>query len=183
MAKKKIDLADEIKKAEDTLMGTRLTKLNQLVNAKEEHDKAVKKAHDDETKAFQEMLKSFAERVPQLSQLAEKVSKLAELPEIPIPNKEEKMFFGAHEYRDLGNNTRLGIGIRIPPVGYGEAHRAMLDCKGSWITYKMHKSDFSCDDIRDTDNAYDRRHHANSKEFMLAALEWEKQLIALVDSL
>jgi len=177
--KKKIDLVAEIKKAE----GTRLTKLNQLVTAKEEHDKAVKKAHDEETKEFQEMVKNFAKRVPYLSLLAEQASKLVKLPEIPIPNKEEKMSFGAYEYRELDDTSHLGIGVHAPAVGYGDPHRTMMNCKGEWIRFDNHKDRFSCNCIADSDNAYDRRHYVNSKEFMLAALEWEKQVIALVDSL
>jgi len=184
--KKKIDLVAEIKKAEGTLMGTRLTKLNQLVTAKEEHDKAVKKAHDDELKSYRGLLADFMKRVPYLSLLAEQLSKLAKLPEVPLTFPEKTYIFGAYTYTDLENKTQWGIGAMNPPQSvYGEARYIVVGATGDWITYNKHNTrNFGCDHLNDTYIVgVGSRYYPDSKEFMLAALEWEKQVIALVDSL
>ena len=186
MAKKKIDLVAEIKKAEGTLMGARITKLNQLVTAKEEHGKAVKKAHEDELKIYQGLVDDFIKRVPYLSMLVDQLSKLAKLPEVPLAFPEKTYIFGAYTYTDLDNKTQWGIGAKKPAESvYNSPSYIMVGATGKWITYNTHKDrNFSCDQLNDTYIVgVGSRYYPDSKEFMLAALEWEKQVIALVDQL
>lgn len=186
MAKQKIDLVAEIKKAEGKRMGARIIKLNQLVTAKEEHDKAVKKAHDDELKDFQGLLADFIKRVPYLSLLVDQLSKLTTLPTVPLSFPEKTYIFGAYPYTDLNNKTQWGIGAKKPAESvYNSPSYILVGATGKWIAYNTHKDrNFSCDQLNDNYIVgVGSRYYPDSKEFMIAALEWEKTLLATVDAL
>ena len=186
MAKQKIDLVAEIKKAEGKRMGARIIKLNQLVTAKEEHDKAVKKAHDDELKEFQGLLADFIKRVPYLSLLVDQLSKLTTLPTVPLTFPEKTYIFGAYTYTDLNGKTQWGIGAKKPAASvYNTPSYILLGVTGEWVTYNKHKDrNFSCDQLKDNYIVgVGSRYYPDSKEFMIAALEWEKTLLATVDAL
>lgn len=185
MAKKKIDLAAEIKKAEGTLMGARIIKLNQLVTAKEEHDKAVKQAHEDELNTYKDLIADFMKRVPYLSLLVEQLSKLAKLPEVTIQLADTKWVFSAHKYDDANRKPCFGIGAKQPPsTAYASTYYIVVGPNGEWVTHKDNTThNMYCTNLVDNDNKYVRGHYPNSKEFMLAALEWEKTLLATVDAL
>ena len=185
MTKKKIDPRTASKKAEQDLMAVRLEKVNKLAAAKEAHDKAVKKAQEDELLDYSKQLDLFMKRAPDLVQMAAQVSKLATLPTVKIGKfwlGEEEYTFGASTYRTTNHTQLTCIGAIRPREGYGDAHYIVIGPDGQWVTNREtdeHGTYFEQLENKTSEN----RMRPNAKDFMLAALEWEKQLYALVDSL
>ena len=184
-ASKSVDPREAIQQAEAKLNMARLNKLDSLVKAKEDHDAAVAKAIDDEFTAFNGLLEDFSKRVPFLSQVAFKLSKLATLPEVKFKTKEYEFVFSAHRYirREADDKLKSVFGIGVKHDCASTTYYSMFSPEGAWLKYpdlsEEHYS--SADDIyrKPTNDGY----HVTVKQFMQAAFEWEKQLLALVDSL
>ena len=184
-AAKTVDPMEAIKQAEAKLNMVRLNKLDSLVKAKEDHDAAVAKAVDDEFTAFNVLLEDFSKRVPFLSQVASKLSKLATLPEVKFKTKEYEFAFSAYRYvrREADNTLKSVFGIGVQHNCSSTTYYSMFSPEGVWLKYPDLKEEHyrSTEDIyrKPTNDGY----HANVKQFMQAAFDWEKQLLALVDSL
>ena len=185
MDKKKIDPRTASKMAEQDLMAVRLEKVNKLAAAKETHDKAVKQALEEELIEYNKQLDLFMQRAPDLAQMASQVSKLATLPTVKMGTfwlGKEEYVFGATTYRANSNERRSCIGAIRPREGFGSASYIVIGPDGEWVTNRAsdeHMVNF--EQLKNTTS--ENRWRPNAKDFMLAALEWEKQLYALVDSL
>lgn len=185
MAKKKIDPRTASKLAEQDLMAVRLEKVNKLAAAKETHDKAVKKAQEDELLDYSKQLDLFMQRAPDLVKMATQVSKLATIPTVKMGKfwlGKEEYVFGATTYRASSNERRSCIGATRQREGFGSASYIVIGPDGEWVTSRA--SDEPMVHFEQLENkTSENRWRPNAKDFMLAALEWEKQLYALVDSL
>ena len=185
MTKKKIDPRTASKKAEQDLMAVRLEKVNKLAAAKEAHDNAVKKAQEDELRDYGKQLDKFMERAPDLVQMAAQVSKITNLPTVKVGKfflDKEEYVFGATTYRAKSGERRSCIGATRPREGFGSASYIVIGPDGEWVTSKVSDEQFVHFEQLENKTG-ENRWHPNAKDFMLAALEWEKQLYALVDSL
>ena len=132
------------------------------------------------------MLADFIKRVPYLSLLVDQLSKLTTLPTVPLTFPEKTYIFGAYPYTDLNGKTQWGIGAKKPAASvYNTPSYILLGVTGEWVTYNKHKDrNFSCDQLNDNYIVgVGSRYYPDSKEFMIAALEWEKTLLATVDAL
>lgn len=184
-ASKNVDPKEAIQQAEAKLNMVRLNKLDSLVKAKEDHDAAVAKAVEDEFAAFNTLLEDFSKRVPFLSQVATQLSKLAKLPEVKFKTKEYEFVFSAYRYtrREADNTLKSVFGIGVQHKCSSTTYYSMFSPEGVWLKYPDLKEEHyrSTEDIyrKPTNDGY----HANVKQFMQAAFDWEKQLLALVDSL
>ena len=185
MAKKKIDPRTASKKAEQDLMALRLDKVNKLAAAKETHDKAVKKAQEDELRDYSKQLDQFMKRAPDLVQMATLVSKLTKLPTVKMRKfwlDKEEYVFGATTYWNHNREQLMSIGATRQPEGMGSAKYLVIGPDGQWVTNKTaYEPSIYFQELEN--NIAENRMYPNAKDFMLAALEWEKQLYALVDSL
>ena len=185
MDTKKINPRTARKKADQDLMAMRLAKVNKLAAAKETHDKAVKQAQEDELHDYGKQLELFLKRAPDLVQMAAQVSKVATLPTVKMGKfwlGKEEYTFGATTYRAKSGERRSCIGATRPREGFGSANYIVIGPDGQWVTNREtdeHGTYF--EDLEN--NISENRMRPNAKDFMLAALEWEKQLYALVDSL
>lgn len=189
MTKKKIDPRTASKKAEQDLMAVRLEKVNKLAAAKETHDKAVKKAQEEELLEYSKQLDQFMKRAPDLVHMATQVSKLTTLPTVKIGKfwlDKEEYTFGAFRYTTNPYKSELEtkcIGAFRPAQGFGSPQYMVIGPDGQWIA-RGYTPDTPSPDFRHPIETIDeKRGYPNAKDFMLAALEWEKQLYALVDSL
>lgn len=183
MTTKKIDPRAASKQAERDLMATRMDKLNKLVEAKEAHDKAVQQAQDDELQDYSKQLDAFIKRVPELIQMASQVAKLATLPTVKMRKyfmDDTEYAFGATTYR-TNSRTQTCIGATRSREGFGSEKATVIGPDGQWVTNKFDVQGV-CFEKLETKTS-EKRWRPNAKDFMLAALEWEKQLYALVDSL
>lgn len=184
-ASKNVDPMEAIKQAEAKLNTVRLNKLDSLVKAKEDHDAAVAKAVDDEFASYNVLLEDFSKRVPFLSQVAAKLSKLATLPVVKFKTSEYEFAFSAYPYRrrEADNTLKSVFGIGVQHRCSSTTYYSMFSPEGAWLKYPDLKEEHysSAEDIyrKPAKDGY----HANVIQFMRAALDWEKQLIALVDSL
>ena len=184
-ASKNIDPMEAIKQAEAKLNISRLNKLNALVKAKEDHDVAVAKAVEDEFASFNAQLEDFSKRVPFLSQVAEKLSKLATLPVVKFKTSQYEFAFNAYRYtrREADNTLKSVFGIGVEHRCSSTTYYSMFSPEGVWLKYP----DLKEEHYRSTEDIYRKPtkdgYHANVIQFMRAALDWEKQLLALVDSL
>lgn len=185
MTKKKIDPRAASKQAEQTLMAVRLDKVNKLAAAKESHDRAVQQAQEDELRNYGKQLDLFMKRAPDLAQMATQVSKLTTLPTVKMRKfhmDTEEYTFGASTYRTKNHTQLTCIGAIRPREGFGSAKYIVIGPDGQWVTNK----DADVPSVffeKLVDKIDEKRWYPNAKDFMLAALEWEKQLYALVDSL
>lgn len=185
MAKKKIDPRIASKMAEQDLMAVRLEKVNKLAAAKETHDKAVKQAQEEELLEYSKQLDLFMQRAPDLAQMASQVSKLATLPTVKMGKfflDKEEYVFGATTYRAKSGERRSCIGATRPREGFGSASYVVIGPDGEWVTSRVSDEQFVHFEQLENKTG-ENRWRPNAKDFMLAALEWEKQLYALVDSL
>lgn len=184
-APKNIDPMEAIKQAEAKLNTVRLNKLDSLVKAKEDHDAAVAKAVEDEFASYNVLLEDFSKRVPFLSQVATKLTKLATLPVVKFKTSEYEFAFSAYPYRrrEADNTLKSVFGIGVQHRCSSTTYYSMFSPEGAWLKYPDLKEEHysSAEDIyrKPAKDGY----HANVIQFMRAALDWEKQLIALVDSL
>ena len=184
-ASKNIDPMEAIKQAEAKLNMVRLNKLDSLVKAKEDHDAAVAKAVDDEFASYNVLLEDFSKRVPFLSQVAAKLSKLATLPVVKFKTSQYEFAFSAYRYcrREADNTLKSVFGIGVEHKCSSTTYYSMFSPEGVWLKYPDLKEEHyrSTEDIyrKPTNDGY----HATVIQFMRAALDWEKQLLALVDSL
>lgn len=189
MAKKKIDPRTARKMAEQDLMAVRLEKVNKLAAAKETHDKAVKKAQEDELLDYRKQLDLFMKRAPDLVHMAIQVSKLANLPTVKMGKfwrDNDEYTFGAYRFTTNPYKSELEtkcIGAFRPHQGLGSPQYMVIGPDGQWISRGYTPDTPSPDFNYPTDTIDNDRWYPNVKDFMLAALEWEKQLYALVDSL
>jgi hypothetical protein len=171
--------------ADRDLMAMRLEKVNKLAEAKETHDKAVKQAQEDELRDYGKQLALFLKRAPDLVQMAAKVSKLTTLPTVKMRKfwlGKEEYTFGATTYRASSGERRSCIGATRPREGFGSANYIVIGPDGEWVTNREtdeHNTYFETLE----NNISENRMRPNAKDFMLAALDWEKQLYDLVDSL
>jgi hypothetical protein len=185
MAKKKTDPRTTRKQVEQDLMAIRLDKVNKLVAAKETHDNAVKKVLEDELRDYGKQLDLFMKRAPDLVQMATQVSKLAALPTVKMRKfcmGKEEYVFRASTYRTNYSTQLMCIGATRPREGLCSASYIVIGPDGQWVTNKVSAEQlvhFEELENKTTEN----RWRPNAKDFMLAALEWEKQLYALVDRL
>lgn len=185
MTKKKIDPRTASKQAEQDLMAVRLEKVNKLAAAKEAHDNAVKKAQEDELRDYGKQLDKFMERAPDLVQMAAQVSKITNLPTVKMGKfflDKEEYVFGATTYRAKSGERRSCIGATRQREGFGSASYIVLGPDGEWVTSRVSDEQFVHFEQLENKTG-ENRWRPNAKDFMLAALEWEKQLYALVDSL
>jgi hypothetical protein len=185
MTKKKIDPRTASKKAEQDLMAVRLEKVNKLAAAKEAHDKAVKKAQEDELLDYGKQLDKFMKRAPDLVQMASQLSKITNLPTVTMRTfflDKEAYVFGATTYRAKSGERHSCIGATRPREGFGSASYVVIGPDGQWVTSKVSDEQFVHFEQLENKTS-ENRMRPNAKDFMLAALEWEKQLYALVDSL
>jgi hypothetical protein len=184
-ASKNIDPMEAIKQAEAKLNISRLNKLNSLVKAKEDHDAAVAKAVEDEFADFNAQLEDFSKRVPFLSQVADKLSKLSTLPEVKFKTSQYEFAFSAYRYirREADNTLKSVFGIGVMHQSGSTMYYSMFSPEGVWLKYP----DLKEEHYRSTEDIYRKPtrdgYHANVIQFMRAALDWEKQLLAIVDSL
>ena len=184
-ASKNVDPMEAIKQAEAKLNISRLNKLNSLVKAKEDHDAAVAKAVEDEFADFNAQLEDFSKRVPFLSQVADKLSKLSTLPVVKFKTSQYEFAFSAYRYtrREADNTLKSVFGIGAQHQCASTTYYSMFSPEGVWLKYP----DLKEEHYRSTDDLYRKPtrdgYHANVIQFMRAALDWEKQLLALVDSL
>ena len=185
-ASKNIDPMEAIKQAEAKLNTVRLNKLDSLVKAKEDHDAAVAKAVEDEFASYNVLLEDFSKRVPFLSQVAEKLSKIATLPVVKFKTTQYEFVFSAYRYtrREADNTLKSVFGIGAQhQCGGSNMYYSMFSPEGVWLKYP----DLKEEHYRSTDDLYRKPakdgYHATVIQFMRAALDWEKQLLALVDSL
>lgn len=182
---KNVDPMEAIKQAEAKLNMVRLNKLDSLVKAKEDHDAAVAKAVDDEFASYNVLLEDFSKRVPFLSQVAAKLSKLATLPEVKFKTTQYEFVFSAYRYcrREADNKLTSVFGIGVKHQCASTTYYSMFSPEGVWLKYPALQEEHysSADDIyrKPAKDGY----HATVIQFMQAALDWEKQLLALVDSL
>lgn len=184
-ASKNIDPMEAIKQTEAKLNTVRLNKLDSLVKAKEDHDAAVAKAVEDEFASYNVLLEDFSKRVPFLSQVAAKLSKLATLPEVKFKTTQYEFVFSAYRYcrREADNKLTSVFGIGAKHQCSSTTYYSMFSPEGAWLKYPALQEEHysSADDIyrKPPKDGY----HATVIQFMQAALDWEKQLLALVDSL
>lgn len=185
MDTKKINPRTARKKADQDLMAMRLAKVNKLAAAKETHDQAVQQAQEDELRDYGKQLELFLKRAPDLVQMAAQVSKLTTLPTVKMRKfrmDKEEYSFGATTYRTKNHTQLTCIGATRPPEGFGSAQYIVIGPDGQWVTNK--DTDVPSVYFDHLENKIDEtRWRPNAKDFMLAALDWEKQLYALVDSL
>jgi hypothetical protein len=171
--------------AERDLMAMRLEKVNKLAEAKETHDKAVKQAQEDELRDYGKQLELFLKRVPDLAKLASQVSKLTTLPTVKMHKfwlGKKEYTFGASTYSTANHAKLTCIGATRPREGFGSAYYIVIGPDGQWLTNR--DADEPSVYFATLENKTDEnRMRPNAKDFMLAALEWEKQLYDLVDSL
>ena len=173
------------KQAEQDLMAMRLDKVNKLAAAKETHEKAVQQDQEDELRDYSKQLDLFMKRVPDLIQMATQLAKLATLPTVKMSKfylDKEEYIFGASTYESKDRKEIMSIGATRPREGLSSARYLVIGADGQWVTNKdaYEPSVY----FNEPDNtATTNRCRPNAKDFMLAALEWEKQLFALVDSL
>ena len=184
-ASKNVDPMEAIKQAEAKLNTVRLNKLDSLVKAKEDHDAAVAKAVEDEFASYNVLLEDFSKRVPFLSQVAAKLSKLATLPVVKFKTSQYEFTFSAYRYtrREADNTLKSVFGIGAQHQSGSTTYYSMFSPEGVWLKYP----DLKEEHYRSTEDIYRKPtkdgYQANVIQFMRAALDWEKQLLALVDSL
>jgi len=184
-ASKNIDPMEAIKQAEAKLNMVRLNKLDSLVKAKEDHDAAVAKAVEDEFASYNVLLEDFSKRVPFLSQVAAKLTKLATIPVVKFKTSQYEFAFSAYRYtrREADNTLKSVFGIGAQHQCASTTYYSMFSPEGVWLKYP----DLKEEHYRSTDDIYRNPakdgYHATVIQFMQAALDWEKQLLALVDSL
>ena len=184
-ASKNIDPMEAIKQAEAKLNTVRLNKLDSLVKAKEDHDAAVAKAVEDEFASYNVLLEDFSKRVPFLSQVAAKLTKLATIPVVKFKTSQNEFTFSAYRYtrREADNTLKSVFGIGAQHQCASTTYYSMFSPEGVWLKYP----DLKEEHYRSTDDIYRNPakdgYHATVIQFMQAALDWEKQLLALVDSL
>ena len=184
MTTKKINPRTASKQAEHDIMATRLDKLNKLVAAKEAHDKAVQQAQDDELADYGKQLDAFSKRAPALIQMATQVAKLAAIPTVTMRRycmSETEYVFGATTYPTSNGKPQMYIGATRQREGYGSTSAIVIGPDGQWASNKYDVRGVCFEKLEN--KTAENRWRPNAKDFMLAALEWEKQLYALVDSL
>lgn len=184
---KTIDPKAEIAKTESAFENIRIQKLDALVNAKVAHDKAVKTAKEDELAGFQTQMEAFAKRVPFLCNLAKKLAVVGTVPTIPVkfsrPHRFEHVF-SAFKYGIKGGNSgdHWCVGISDDDKSYHTVNYYVINENGVWLDYHIsNKTIYAtglCKSAEPTSF-----NGPNVKEFMLTALEWEKNLIDAVDQL
>ena len=189
MTTKKINPRTASKKAEQDLMAMRLDKVNKLAAAKETHDKAVKQAKEDELRDYGKQLALFLKRAPALVHMAIQVSKLATLPTVKMGKfwlDNEEYTFGAFRYTTNPYKSEIEtkcIGAFRPAQGLGSPKYIVIGPDGQWISKGYTPGTPSPNFYQPPATIDEKRCYPNPKDFMLAAMEWEKQLYALVDSL
>lgn len=185
MKTKKINTRTAMEKADRDLMATRMDKVNKLAAAKEAHDNAVKQAQEAELRDYGKQLDAFMKRAPELIQMAAQVVKLTTLPTVKMRKfwmDSEEYVFKAYTYVASNRTPQMCIGAIRPCEGYGRSPYIVLGPDGQWVTNKD-AYEPSASFAKLADEIGEKRWHPNAKDFMVAALEWEKQLYALVDSL
>lgn len=189
MTKKKIDPRTARKQAEQDLLAMRLEKVNKLAAAKDTHDKAVKKAQEKELRDYSKQLDLFRKRVPDLIHMAIQVSKLTTLTTVNMGKfwlDKEEYVFGAFRFTTNPYKPEIEtkcIGAYRPSQGFGSPKYLVIGPDGQWITSGYTPDTSSPNFYQPPASIDEKRSYPNPKDFMLAALEWEKQLYALVDSL
>lgn len=188
MATKKINPRTARKKADLELMAMRMDKVNKLAAAKEAHDMAVQHAQEDELRDYGKQLDLFMKRAPELIQMATQVSKLTTLPMVKMRKfgmDKEEYVFKASTYVSNNLTPLMCIGATRQREGFGCAYYIVIGPDGQWVTnkaaYEPSVRLVSFETL--VDNIGEKRWYPNAKDFMVAALEWEKQLYSLVDSL
>ncbi len=185
MATKKINPRTARETADRELMTMRMDKVNKLVAAKEAHDMAVQHAREDELRDYGKQLDLFIKRAPELIKMAAQLSKLTTLPTVNMCKcwmDNEEYVFKASTYLANNRTTLMCIGAIRPREGYGSAKYIVIGPDGQWVTNKdaYEPSVYFHTLVNKID---EKKWYPNVKDFMVAALEWEKQLYALVDSL
>lgn len=184
-ASKTVDPMEAIQQAEAKINTARISKLDALVKAKEVHDTAVKKAAEDEFATYRELLTEFRKRVPFLNSIVVQLAKLkVKMPTITL-HLHNDVTFGAHQYTryvHCSSQTVYGIGTTYKGAS---TYYTMLNPEGNPVTYKEQLGSYaSSEEIKMNPPVNDcYRSNPTVKEFMIAALDWEKQLLAIVDSL
>ena len=179
---KPIDIKEAIVKTENDINAARLAKVTKLAEAKINHDTTVRKAREDELAEYRNQLELFAKRAPFLCSLAKQLAVFTTVPTIPVKFSGSRNYeyeFGAFKYMTAGKELHMCVGCRA-------SHKAtpdyfVFDESGVWIDRTL-KTDLYTGKLSGDVNP-DRYSGPNAKEFMLTALDWEKQLLALVDSL
>lgn len=184
--KKTLDPKAELAKTEAAFDDIRLQKLDALVNAKVAHDKAVKTAKEDELAGFKTQLETFSKRVSFLCNLAKKLAVVGTVPVIPVkfnrPHKYEYEFSAFKYGFKGGDSDHWCVGIRDTEKSYHTVNYYVVNETGVWLDYHIsNKTIYATDLCTSTDPT--EHSGPNVKEFMLAALEWEKKLIEAVDQL
>ena len=184
--KKPLDPKAELAKTEAAFDDIRNKKLDALVNAKVAHDKAVKTAKEDELAGFQTQMENFAKRVPFLCSLAKKLAVVGTVPTIPVKFSRSHQYeyvFSAFKYGIKGGNgDHWCVGIRDDEKSYHTVNYYVINETGVWLDYHIsNKTIYATDLCKSAEPT--SFNGPNVKEFMLAALEWEKKLIEAVDQL
>ena len=187
--KKTVDPKAELAKTEAAFDDIRLKKLNSLVKAKVANDKAVAKAKTDELAGFKTQLENFSKRVPFLCSLAKKLAVVGTVPVIQVkfnrPHKYEYVFSAFKYGIKYGYGPQTDhwcIGIRDDDKSYHTVNYYVVDETGKWLDFHVsNKTIYTTDLCSSADPG--EFSSPNVKEFMLAAVEWEKKLIDAIDQL
>ena len=186
--KKTVDPKAELAKTEAAFDDIRLKKLDTLVKAKVANDKAVAKAKTEEMAGFKTQLENFFKRVPFLCTLAKKLDVVGTVPVLQVkfnrPHKYEYVF-SAFKYCIKYSNddtTHWCIGIRDDEKSYHTVNYYVVDETGKWLDYHVSNKTIYATDL--CASAGPSEHSGpNVKDFMLAAVEWEKELLNAIDKL
>ena len=179
---KHVDLKEAIVKTEADINASRLAKITKMAEAKKEHDAAVQQAKEDELAEYRTQLEEFAKRVPFLCSLAKQLAVVMTVPIVPVNLARDTQYsyeFGAFTYNNDRKEPHWCVGCRASDKVNPDY--SVIDESGVWIDYKM-KTNIYAVKLTDKVNP-DRYNGPNAKEFMLAAVEWEKKLLETVDSL
>ena len=180
---KTADLKGKIAKTESDINAARLAKVTKLAEAKKEHDRAVQKVKEDELAEYCVQVEQFAKRVPFLCSLAKKLSEFTTVPTLKLDLGRANIYsyqFGLYRYT-IGSmdSNHWCIGCRSDRAC---ADFWVIDETGVWLDDKVQNKSI-CAERLSKGVDLDRFMGPNAKEFMLAAVEWEKKLIDMVDAL
>lgn len=179
---KTVDLKETIAKTEADINAARLAKITKLADAKKEHDAAVQQAKEDELAEYRTQLEEFSKRVPFLCSLAKQLAVVMTVPTVMVNLARKCQYsyvFGVFQYKtDSREPKHWCVGCK----SNGHDNHYVIDESGVWLDYKVRNKDIYATELSDK-VVPDSFSGPNAKEFMLAAVEWEKKLLETVDLL